>query len=175
MKKPDGGNIKLTPKQKLFVKEYLIDFNATKAAIRAGYSKKTAHSIGSENLTKPEILLCLQNEVSAKIEKIDDLSDSIIKELKKIAFSDIKDFLSFDENGVTFHDSDDVDGTVISEVLSTETITGKGEDANKRVQLKMKLHDKIKALELLGRYKMLFTDKQVNTTVTFEEFLKQIR
>jgi phage terminase small subunit len=172
MKKPDGGNIKLTPKQKLFVKEYLIDFNATKAAIRAGYSKKTAHSIGSENLTKPEILLCLQNEVSAKIEKIDDLSDSIIKELKKIAFSDIKDFLSFNENGVSFHDSDDVDGTVISEVSSTETITGK--DNDKRVQLKMKLHDKLKALELLGRYKMLFTDKQVNATMTFEEFLKQI-
>jgi len=46
---------KLTPKQKAFVEEYLIDLNATQAAIRAGYSPATAGSIGSENLKKPEI------------------------------------------------------------------------------------------------------------------------
>ncbi len=45
----------LTPKQQLFVDEYLIDLNATKAAIRAGYSEKTAYSIGQENLNKPDI------------------------------------------------------------------------------------------------------------------------
>ena len=46
---------KLTPKQQRFVDEYLIDLNATQAAIRAGYSPKTAHSIGAENLIKPEV------------------------------------------------------------------------------------------------------------------------
>jgi len=51
----------LTPKQRLFVAEYLKDFNATQAAMRAGYSKKTAYSIGQENLKKPEI----QNDASA--------------------------------------------------------------------------------------------------------------
>lgn len=46
------GNAKLTPKQKRFVEEYLVDCNATQAAIRAGYSPKTAYSIGQENLKK---------------------------------------------------------------------------------------------------------------------------
>ena len=45
----------MTPKQKLFAQEYLVDLNATQAAIRAGYSKKTARKIGQENLTKPDI------------------------------------------------------------------------------------------------------------------------
>ena len=49
----------LTPKQQRFVEEYLIDLNATQAAIRAGYSKHTAHSIGHENLSKPEIVAAL--------------------------------------------------------------------------------------------------------------------
>ncbi len=176
MQKNDKTNIaELTPKQKLFIKEYLIDFNATQSAIRAGYSKKTAGSIGSENLSKPEIISALRKEVGAKIEKIDDLSDKIIQELKKIAFADIKDYLSFDENGVTFHDSNEVDGTVINEVSSVTTSQGSnGKTEITRVQHKMKLHDKLKALELLGRYKMLYTDKQINTTLTFEEFLKTI-
>ncbi len=45
----------LTPKQQLFVAEYLVDLNATQAAVRAGYSKKTAYSVGHENLKKPEV------------------------------------------------------------------------------------------------------------------------
>lgn len=51
---------KLTDKQARFVEEYLIDLNATQAAIRAGYSEKTAYSIGQENLTKPDIAAAIQ-------------------------------------------------------------------------------------------------------------------
>jgi phage terminase small subunit len=54
-------NEKLTDKQKRFCEEYLIDLNATQAAIRAGYSAKTAKSIGQENLTKPDILQYVKN------------------------------------------------------------------------------------------------------------------
>ncbi len=49
----------LTPKQRRFVEEFLVDLNATQAAIRAGYSERTARSIGSENLTKPDIALAI--------------------------------------------------------------------------------------------------------------------
>ena len=47
--------MKMTAKQKLFCDEYLIDLNANQASIRAGYSKRTAHKIGTENLQKPVI------------------------------------------------------------------------------------------------------------------------
>lgn len=65
------GNAKLTPKQKRFVEEYVIDCNATQAAIRAGYSPKTAYSIGQENLKKPEVMKAIaekQKKVSEKTE-----------------------------------------------------------------------------------------------------------
>lgn len=165
----------LTVKQQLFCKEYLIDFNATQSAIRAGYSEKTAYSIGIENLNKPEIQTAIKVEIDKKFKGIDDLSQKIIDELIKVAFSDIKDYLSFNENGVSFHNSSEVDGTVISEILSTETKQGSnGKQETIRANLKLKLHDKLKALELLGRYKTLFTDKTVNVGMTFEDFLKSM-
>ena len=79
----------LTPKQKLFVFEYLIDQNATKAATRAGYSKKTAYSIGNELLKKPEIQAFLEKYRAERAEKCGISFDMIISELRKIGFADI--------------------------------------------------------------------------------------
>ena len=79
----------LTGKQMRFCEEYVIDNNATKAAIRAGYSKKTAGSVGSENLKKPEIqkqILRLQKEIA---EKAEITRDGLLSELKKIGFINI--------------------------------------------------------------------------------------
>jgi phage terminase small subunit len=74
---------KLTAKQAMFCKEYLIDLNATQAAIRAGYSKKTAAEMGFENLRKPHLqkeIQRLMNKRSAKIEiEADDILESILR------------------------------------------------------------------------------------------------
>jgi len=61
---------KLTEKQKLFIKEYLIDFNATRAAKEAGYSEHTARAIGAENLTKPLIDAALRKEIAKRNEQV---------------------------------------------------------------------------------------------------------
>jgi len=88
-KKDNTEDTKLTAKQERFCYEYCIDFNATQAAIRAGYSEKTAYSIGVENLKKPEI----ENRISelqtdlAKTAGISALR--VLKEHEKIAFSSI--------------------------------------------------------------------------------------
>ena len=79
----------LTDKQKIFVYEYLIDFNATQAAIRAGYSKDTAGAIGAENLKKPQIQQFLEKYQSDRSEKCGIKFDMIIEELRKIGFADI--------------------------------------------------------------------------------------
>lgn len=71
----------LTHKQQLFIKEYLVDLNATKAAIRAGYSKKTARKIGSENLTKPDIQIELRKHISKRSDKLQTSSEEVLKEL----------------------------------------------------------------------------------------------
>lgn len=75
----------LTAKQQLFITEYLVDFNATQAAIRAGYSEKTAFSIGAENLTKPLIQQAIVEAREARSERVEWTADEILRDLKEIA------------------------------------------------------------------------------------------
>ena len=156
---------RLTNKQKKFVEEYLVDLNATAAALRAGYSQKTAYSIGHENTKKPEIIFALQSR-REKLTKDVISPEQVIAEYKKIACSDIKDFLRFgtekilvdtDAEGTPIYDycqvvevkpSEEVDGTLISEV----SINDKG-------TFKFKLHDKLNALEKIGKHLGMFIDK----------------
>lgn len=75
----------LTPKQAAFVREYMIDLNATQAAIRAGYSEKTANRIGAENLSKPVIQEAIQQLHKAAEEKCAVTVEWILSEIAKIA------------------------------------------------------------------------------------------
>lgn len=78
MAKKDG----LTPKQQMFVAEYLKDLNATQAAIRAGYSKKTAHVIGDENLKKPVIAAAVQKAMNERAKRTEIDSDYVLNTIK---------------------------------------------------------------------------------------------
>ncbi len=71
----------LTPKQQLFVAEYLVDLNATQAAVRAGYSEKTAYSVGHENLKKPEVAAAIQEAMQARLERTKADQDWIVERL----------------------------------------------------------------------------------------------
>lgn len=79
----------MTEKQIRFCEEYLIDFNATQAAIRAGYSEKTAYSIGVENLKKPEIKKYIEKRKKELREQTEIKLEDIIEEACKIGFADI--------------------------------------------------------------------------------------
>ena len=81
----------LTKKQKAFIQEYLVDLNATQAAIRAGYSKKTAYSIGQENLSKPEIQQALQEAQKRREKRTEVTQDYVITKLREIAEKDASD------------------------------------------------------------------------------------
>ena len=78
------SSYKLTPKQKTFVSEYLIDLNATQAAIRAGYSKKTAGQIGDENLRKPQIAAAIQESMSQRAERIKISSELVVQGILRV-------------------------------------------------------------------------------------------
>ena len=92
-----GFIIKLTNKQLLFCNEYLADFNGTQAAIRAGYSKKTARQIAVENLSKPVIKQYISNRVKSKLNDIESRQFRVIEELEKIAFGEVE--MSPNDNG----------------------------------------------------------------------------
>ena len=74
----------LTKKQSMFVKEYLIDLNATQSAIRAGYSAKTAQRIGSENLSKPLIEAAIQKAINERAAKVDVTAEDVLESIKRI-------------------------------------------------------------------------------------------
>ncbi len=76
----------MTAKQKQFCEEYLIDLNATQAAIRAGYSPDTAKSVGSENLTKPDLRRRIDAEIAERSKRTGVNADRVVRELAKIAF-----------------------------------------------------------------------------------------
>lgn len=82
----------LTEKQKRFVAEYLVDLNATQAAIRAGYKPKTAGQIGAENLKKPEIQEAISKANRDRQKRTEITQDMVVAELGKVAFAPAKDF-----------------------------------------------------------------------------------
>lgn len=153
---------KLSDKQELFCNEYIIDFNATQAAIRAKYKENTAKQIGSENLSKPDIRERISELINQQLgTQKDELRLKVINELSIIAFTDV----TKDINVVTrLHQNDN--GTT-DEFQRVEIIDTKDSEQSKAIAgikrtdkgIEVKYHDKTKALELLGKYGALWTDK----------------
>ena len=167
--------MKLTPKQIRFVDEYMVDFNATQAAIRAGYKAKTAHVIGAENLRKPKIAEEIARRQKDLQKRTEVSQDRVVKELARIAFANIADYLHVETQTRTKDDGTEV---TYQTVMFNET---QELSADQRAALavvkqsvngfELKLHDKIKALELLGRHIGMFNDKlDIKATVTENPF-----
>ena len=119
---------KLTAKQKKFVEEYLIDLNATQAAIRAGYSTESAKEIGCENLTKPNVKVEIDKAIAERSRRTGINQDRVLRELAKIAFVNPGD--------------------------------------------EIKLCDKLKALDLLGKHLGIYDKKDAedkNLTITINK------
>jgi phage terminase small subunit len=144
----------LTAKQQRFVEEYLVDLNASAAARRAGYSARTADAIGRETLGKPTVAAAIAERQRVLQAKVEVTQEMVLRELKKIAFGDQRRVMSWGPRGVTLRASEDLsadDAAVVSEV--SETVTQHGGS------LKLKTHDKVGALKLLGEHLGLFTRK----------------
>jgi phage terminase small subunit len=88
--------LKLTPKQRVFVDEFLIDLNATQAAKRAGYSKKTAQQMGAENLSKPLIAEAIAKALAERAERLKIDADWVLKRLVAEAEADLADLFGGD-------------------------------------------------------------------------------
>lgn len=144
----------LTEKQKRFVEEYLIDLNATQAAIRAGYSEKTARQVASQNLSKLNIQDAIQKGMKERSERTKVTQDEVLKELAGIAFDDVGNYLQFypDEKSkygvkIDIKDSREIDTRNISEVSI-------GKDG-----FKFKLYCKDKALVKVAEHLGMFNQE----------------
>lgn len=147
--------IKLTPKQLIFCAEYCVDFNATNAAIQAGYSKRTACSIGSENLRKPEVQAQIR-KFQANLSEASGISAlRVLNEHKKIAFSNIADFHT---GWITLKEfdslSEDQKASIAEIKTKSETrIEKNGDEAItvKEDYVFLKLYDKQKSLDSISK------------------------
>jgi phage terminase small subunit len=149
----------LNDKQQAFCREYIIDLNATQAAIRAGYSEKTAQQISSENLLKPLIQEMIQKLIKERADRTGITADRVLNEYAKIAFIDIRKF--YDEDGAlkSPHDLED-DAAASLAGIDVDEIWGYDVKLDAKVKQgetkKIKMHNKIAALDSLAKHLGLF-------------------
>lgn len=145
---------KLIAKRKRFVEEYLIDLNATQAAIRAGYSPKTANEQGARLLANVSVQEAVAKAMAERSKRTGANQDRVIQELARIAFVNPRNVID-SEDGSVRKDATEDDLACIQAVKVKTTDGEKG----KSVEREVKLNDKMKALELLGKHLGMFKDK----------------
>lgn len=141
----------MTKKQQRFCDEYLIDLNATQAAIRAGYSEKTARQIGQENLTKPAIKEYIEKRMAEKEDALIAKQDEVMKYLTAVMRREMNESVVVTLSEERSFYAPDENGTMRKQTIKKET--------PKIVEIPARLSDANKAAELLGKAYTLFTDR----------------
>ena len=147
---------KLTRKQQAFVQEYLVDLNGTQAAIRAGYSARTARQTAAENLTKPYIQVALEKAFQKKADRIEVTVDNVIEELRRIGFADVRSVAGVTGGSVVAVNSDD---------WTPEQAAAVAELADTKEGVRIKLHPKLPALESLAKHLGLYRPEALDVNL----------
>lgn len=151
--------VKLTEKQKRFVCEYLIDLNATQAAIRAGYSVKTADQQGSRMLANVKVQQAISQAMAERSRRTGINQDRVVLELARMALVKMTDIV--DSNGQIKADATDDDLACIESVKYKKSES----DSGTSVEREVRIGSKLKALELLGKHLGMWNDK-LDVTIT---------
>ncbi len=153
---------KLTNKQANFVAEYQKDMNATQAAIRAGYSSKSAEVIAAHLVKKSQVTEAIEKAMKSRLQKIGVYAERVLTELARVGLSDIRSL--YDDEGRLKHpkDWDENTAAAIAGVEVMEEFEGKGKDKKYvGTTKKVRVFDKVRALEHLGKHLGIFpTEKK---------------
>ncbi len=164
-----GNTTKAEARREIFIREYLKDLNATRAAIAAGYSEKTAEAAASRLLRNVKVKRRIEELMAQKVEKLDITVERVLGELGRLAFCNMHDYIVVQEDGTAYTDLSKLtrdQAAAISEVNTEEYVEGKDENARTIRKVKLKLVDKRGSLELLGKYLKLFTDGDASNPIT---------
>ena len=162
----------MTKKQKRFVEEYLIDLNATQAAIRAGYkagNAQRASEIGSELLQKTPVQEAIAQAMAERSRRTGINQDRVLRELARVAFANASDVINMED--ATLRADACVDDTAAIQSVKVKTF---GEDG---VEREIKMGDKLRALELIGKHLGMFKDNMnltVETSRKLDDIISQI-
>lgn len=139
----------LSRKQRVFIDEYLKCWNATQAALLAGYSERSAGSIGGENLKKPAI----DKEIRRRLDESAMSANEVIQAVAEIGRADIDDFIEIDDETGRIKNIDFGKAKKAGKLHLIKSITPTANG------IKIELHDRMRALELMGKHHGLFADK----------------
>jgi phage terminase small subunit len=148
----------LTPKQQRFVAEYLIDLNATQAAIRAGYSPKTAKSVASETLTKPDVRAAIKAAQGRQMDKAELTADMVKARLRLLAFQDIRKLFDAAGNLKPIHELGDDEAAMVAGLEVVKKNVAAGDGVVDTIH-KVKVVDPVKSLEMLAKHFGLLEEK----------------
>lgn len=162
----------MNAKQARFCAEYLVDLNATQAAIRAGYSAKTAHAQGHRLLRDAEVQTRLDELRTRRAERVEVKADDVLRELLHLSTVDIG--AAFAEDGTPLP-LKDIPEKVRRALSGVEVTTKLADDGRVATVTKLRFWDKTKGLELLGKHLKLFTEKVEHSgQVTLEQLLAEV-
>lgn len=154
------SNSELNEFQARFCREFLVDKNATQAAIRAGYAKDSASVKGSQLLSIAKIQDRINSLIALQEKRLDIKADEILKELRRVGMSDVREL--YKEDGTVKHPTewpDDLARAVSSIEVEELFEFVNGEKVWIGYTKKIKLWSKTQALDMLGKHKKLFTDR----------------
>ena len=156
----------LNEKRARFIKEFLVDLNASQAAVRAGYSPKTARQQGSRLLSDADIQEAVAAAQKARSERTKITADRVVRELALIAFADLGTVMQWGPEGISLKNSASLtpeQSAIVSEVVQT------------RDGIRVKLHNKLDALGKLGQHLGIFKpEAQSSAEDPIAELLRQI-
>lgn len=158
----------LNARQTTFVQEYLVDMNATQAAVRAGYSERTAYSQGQRLLKNVEVAAAIEKGRAERTERTKITMDAVIDELAKIGFANMADYMKAGSNGDPYLDFSGLtrdQAAALAEVTVEDYLDGRGEDAREVRRVKFKLSDKRRALVDIGKHLGGFSTRQTNLNI----------
>lgn len=159
MTKKKKSPAKAADKQRIFVREYLLDRNGKRAAIAAGYSRKTAEAAASRLLRNVKVAAEIEQLTEKRVEKLEITADRVLQELARLAFLDPRKFFNDDGSLKQITELDDDTAAALAGMEVEDLFEGRGED---RTQLgctrKVKFNLKLGALQALGKHLKLFTE-----------------
>lgn len=159
----------LTPKQQAFVLEYLKDTNATQAAIRAGYSERTAPQQGPRLLENVGVAAAISASMAKRAKRVEVSADRILQELTRIAFADVRNLFVWDEERACYVPSreltDDEAAAIQSVKSKTTRFTSEDGTEKQEIHLELKTYDKLSALEKIMKHLGMFIERSEHSEV----------
>lgn len=147
---------RLTPKQARFVEEYLTDLNATQAAIRAGYSDRVSSEIGYQLLQKTSVQSAIEACQRERSARTGVTADRVVQEIARVAFASLSDVMTWGPSGAQVRPNNEITPEAAAAIAEiTETRDG----------FKVKLHNKVAALEQLAKHVGLYHDRAPTAAV----------